>query len=131
MNSLMVPVYVSAVSLLIFLVNIIVAKRQAKKPAPPVAAGTSSDGHEVQGETAAPYSLVPDSAGERIIIATNVVRLAACVGLTVLSVFTVLSATKRGPFGPGIGSEWDLSEVDDPLLAISQAVVFVRVNLLG
>jgi hypothetical protein len=122
MNSLMVPVYVAAVSLLIFFVNVIVARRQARKPAAPLAAGTS------RGETAATTS---SSVGERIITATNVIRLAACVGLTVLSVFTVLSATRRGLFGPGIGLEWDLSEVDVPLLAIFQVVVFVRVTFLA
>jgi hypothetical protein len=122
----MVPVYVSAVSLLIFLVNVIVAKRQAKNPVP-AAAGSSPNGHEVP---ATPHSLVPDSASECIIIATNVVRLIACAGLTVLAVFTVLSAARSGSFDPGVGFEWDLSEVDVPLLAISQAAVFVRATFL-
>jgi hypothetical protein len=125
----MIPVYVAAVSLLIFFVNAITAKRQAQKTASPVAVRTPLN--SVQGETAAPNSLAPNSAGERIITATNAVRLAACVGLTVLSVFTVLSATRRGSFGPGIGFEWDLSEVDVSLVAISQAVVFVRVSFFG
>jgi hypothetical protein len=120
----MVPAYVAAVSLLIFFVNVIVAKRQAKKSASPAAARTSPDGHEIPGGTVTAHSpvITPSSAFERVIIATNAVRLAACAGLTVFSIFTVLSATGRG----ASGFEWDLGEVDVPLLAIFQAIVFVR-----